>query len=177
VDGPQGIFHQQTLEGIMKKLLTSIAVAACAFGVVAQEPTVCPKTGEEMEALKLEIQTQLRTQLQTLPKEVQDELAAAKLTCENLRLQIRAMDGTGGDREAKMEQLRTQSDEALKLAIQAMDGVSDEVKAQVEAVREQIQQRLQEKSAELQQQQLRVAAHKGEGSGTGSGAGQHATVK
>jgi gas vesicle protein len=130
-----------------------------------------------MEALKLEIQTQLRTQLQTLPKEVQDELAAAKLTCENLRLQIRAMDGTGGDREAKMEQLRTQADEALKLAIQAMDGVSDEVKAQVEAVREQIQQRLAQKTAELQQQQMRVADRTHEGSGSGSGTGPRSTAK
>jgi DNA anti-recombination protein RmuC len=161
----------------MKKLLASIAVAACAFGVVAQETTVCPKTGEEMEALKLEIQTQLRTQLQNLPKEVQDELAAAKLTCENLRQQIRAMDGTGGNRDAKMLELRTQADAALTQAIQAMDGVSDEVKAQVEAVREQIQQRLQEKTAELQQQQLRIAERKRDGSGSGTGTGPRSTAK
>ncbi len=156
----------------MKKLISSIAVAALALGVYAQDVTETEMP--DFEQLKAEIQQEVGVELDQLPVAVQDRLAEARKEMVEARKQLRDMRAQGKTPEeirALVEQNRLEATERLEQAIRNMEGVSEQVRAQVEQAKAEVQKRLEEKTAELKQLQEQIRQRIQEGQSNGENAG------
>ena len=142
----------------MKKLLTSIAVAAFAFAVSAQVETktnAAVTNAGEFDQLKAELQVQIQTKLEGMSEEMQKKLGDAKEAVVQAKKQLQAIEGPNADKEteALMNQYKTQMQTQLQAAIKAMEQAGEQVKAQVEKASEEIQKQLQDRAGELKQVQ------------------------
>jgi nitrogen fixation/metabolism regulation signal transduction histidine kinase len=141
----------------MKRFLTALSIAAFAFAVSAQtQSNVATNNAGDLEALKVQLQSQIGGKLDNLSPEIQNKLLAAKQTMEQTRTQLRSMSGPNAD--AAKVQARVQADSALCNAIRTMEQVSAEVKAQVEKAKTEIQAQLQNRIEEAKMLQTKAGA-------------------
>ena len=148
----------------MKKLLTSIVIAAFATGIVAQDGTQTANAGE-LDALKAEIQAQVKTQLDGLGEEVKAQIQEAKAEVEAAKTMLQSQGMAGKSDEEKDAALKDMAQVQTKLqdAVQSMDQVSAQVKEKIAECQDEIQKQLQDKQSAADA----VKAQVKDGSGTG----------
>lgn len=140
----------QTLEGVMKKVLVTIALATFAVAAVAQDGTQTKsvvKNAGDLDAMKIELQAKIGAELDNLPADVQAKVQEAKAAMEQVKDQLKTM--SWADKSATMEQARQQAQEACKDAVNAMEQVNDQVKEQVRKAKAEIESQLQKREGKL----------------------------
>lgn len=151
----------------MKRLIVALSTVACVIAASAQTQTsTSTANAGDLEALKVQLQSQIGGKLDNLSPEIQNRLQTAKQNVEAARNQLRKMGP--GDADAAKKQARADADKALGDAIKAMEQVSAQVKADVDKAKAEIQTQLQQRIQEAQQLQAQNKSKMQDGSGTGS---------
>jgi len=134
----------------MKKLITLLTLVALT-SVLAQNNN--PNMDNNKPDVAVQEQTQNRDGLQELMKDLPESVKARMMEIKQAQNQIAGMKQQGkSDKEieALMEQSRTQARERLREEVEAMK-CSPEVKEKILQTVEQLQDRIQERKAEMKE--------------------------
>jgi len=153
----------------IKKILTTLAIAALTFGAYAEDPAQTQT--KSLEQIKAEVQTQIKAEIAE-NEQLQTRLQEAKAAVDAAREAVKKMNkGEVSKEEVEAAKTMTQArlQNQLENAIKALGEAAEDV----EAAQEQVQKRLQDKAAELKQIQDRIQAKDGSCDGSGSQQGKN----